>query len=81
LEYQSRLTPTATVSDEDKPKARFVDVADMRGLGQIALPFVGWGTEFVDLDKDDWLVGNRSTLEAAGPAPRQPRSRHFRHCR
>ncbi len=44
----------------------FMDVADMEGLGQIALPFVGWGTEFVDLDADGWLdlvVVNGSTLE------------------
>ena len=45
---------------------RFVDVADMAGLGQIALPMVGWGAEFVDLDADGWLdlvVANGSTFE------------------
>lgn len=53
---------------------RFMDVADRRGLGQIALPFVGWGTEFVDLDQDGWLdllVVNGSTLELEGPRPRR----------
>ncbi len=45
---------------------RFVDSADMVGLGQIALPVVGWGTEFADFDGDGWLdlvVANGSTLE------------------
>jgi tetratricopeptide (TPR) repeat protein len=53
---------------------RFMDLADMRGLGQMSLPYVGWGTEFVDLDGDGWLdlvVANGSTLEAAGPIPRK----------
>jgi tetratricopeptide (TPR) repeat protein len=47
---------------------RFVDSADMVGLGQIALPMVGWGTEFADFDADGWLdliVANGSTVETA----------------
>ena len=57
-----------------KPPVMFVDIADQRGLGQIALPFVGWGTEFVDLDHDGWLdllVVNGSTLEMDGPPPKR----------
>jgi tetratricopeptide (TPR) repeat protein len=53
---------------------RFVDIADRKGLGQIALPFVGWGTEFVDLDHDSWLdllVVNGSTIETDDPPPRK----------
>lgn len=53
---------------------RFVDIADQKGLGQIALPLVGWGTEFADLDQDGWLdllVVNGSTIEAEGPPPRR----------
>jgi tetratricopeptide (TPR) repeat protein len=44
----------------------FVDAADQRGLGQIALDFVGWGTEFFDYDNDgrlDLLVVNGSTFQ------------------
>lgn len=57
-----------------KSPLMFVDIADQKGLGQIALPFVGWGTEFVDLDQDGWLdllAVNGSTLEADGPPPRK----------
>lgn len=52
---------------------RFVDIADQKGLGHVALRFVGWGTEFVDLDQDGWLdllVVNGSTIEADGPSPK-----------
>jgi len=45
---------------------RFADVADQVGLGQVALPMVGWGTEFADFDADGWLdlvVANGSTLQ------------------
>lgn len=60
-----------------KSRLVFVDIADQKGLGQIALPFVGWGTEFVDLDQDGWLdllAVNGSTLEADGPPPKKLQS-------
>jgi Tfp pilus assembly protein PilF len=47
---------------------RFMDLADMKGLGQIALQKVGWGAEFADFDADGWLdlaVANGSTFETA----------------
>jgi len=51
---------------KDTGQLRFTDAADTFGLGQIALPVVGWGTEFLDFDSDGWLdlvVANGSTFE------------------
>ena len=59
---------------QQKYPLRFMDLADQKGLGQIALPYVGWGTEFVDFDGDGWLdlvVANGSTLEEDGPMPKK----------
>ena len=45
---------------------RFMDIADMVGLGQIALDFIGWGTFFFDYDNDgrpDLFVANGSTFQ------------------
>ena len=54
-------------------RLRFVDIADQKGLGQISLPRVGWGSLFADLDHDGWLdlvCVNGNTIEEAGPPPR-----------
>lgn len=61
------VVPTST-GRTARALARFVDAADSVGLGQLSLPMVGWGTEFVDLDADGWLdlvVANGSTFETA----------------
>ena len=66
--------PLVTSTATNKYPLRFMDIADMKGLGQIALPYVGWGTEFVDFDGDGWLdlvVANGNTLEEDGSAPRK----------
>ena len=52
---------------------RFMDNADARGLGYIALQFVGWGAEFADFDADGWVdlaVANGSTFETDDRPPR-----------
>jgi len=33
----------------------FTDVTFQAGLGEITIPFLGWGTEFLDYDNDGWL--------------------------
>jgi tetratricopeptide (TPR) repeat protein len=64
----------ATAQKARTPRLSFTDVADLRGLGQIALAYVSWGAEFVDFDGDGWLdlvVANGNTIEAEGPPPRK----------
>ncbi|MCP3978334.1 MAG: tetratricopeptide repeat protein [bacterium] len=67
--YDSQLANGADGRARPGAPLRFVDVADQRGLGQIALRRIGWGAEFGDLDGDGWLdlvVANGSTMEEDG---------------
>ncbi len=34
--------------------ANFTDVSFQAGLGEVSIPFLGWGTEFIDFDNDGW---------------------------
>jgi enediyne biosynthesis protein E4 len=65
---------TSNITSSTTRSLSFMDIADMTGLGQIGLPYVGWGTEFSDFDCDGWLdlvVANGNTLEFEGPLPRK----------
>lgn len=33
----------------------FTDVTFQAGLGEVSIPFLGWGTSFIDFDNDAWL--------------------------
>jgi hypothetical protein len=52
---------STTFSDEYKPLYRnngnwdFTDVTNSAGIAIPSLPYVGWGTAFVDLNNDGWL--------------------------
>ncbi len=73
-DFNLRPPAGGTSAPTNKYPLRFMDIADMRGLGQIALPYVGWGTEFVDFDGDGWLdlaVANGNTLEDDETSPRK----------
>lgn len=35
--------------------ATFTDVTFQVGLGEVTIPFLGWGTSFLDYDNDGWL--------------------------
>lgn len=34
--------------------SNFTDITFLAGLGEITLPFLGWGTSFIDYDNDGW---------------------------
>lgn len=36
-------------------EANFTDVTFQAGLGEPSIPFLGWGTSFIDFDNDGWL--------------------------
>jgi len=68
--YRSLLLEFRAKGEADPLK--FTDVADMTGLGAIALNVVGWGASFSDFDDDgrlDLLVVNGHTLEEPGGRP------------
>jgi len=62
----SNLAADLTATPGEPNSLRFVDQADRRGLGHVALDFIGWGTSFFDYDKDrrlDLFVANGSTFQ------------------
>jgi tetratricopeptide (TPR) repeat protein len=66
--------PPSNSAAGGKLKLFYMDIADNKGLGQISLSYIGWGTEFFDYDNDGWqdlAVINGSTLEMEGPAPKK----------
>jgi tetratricopeptide (TPR) repeat protein len=66
LYTNQRSGSVASGEPEGQTPLQFMDEADLRGLGQVALDFVGWGTSFFDYDNDgrlDLLVANGSTLQ------------------
>ncbi len=74
--YQSLLAEQKTAARTKggagiaSSELHFTDVAEMRGIGQISLQSIGWGTSFVDFDSDGWLdlaVANGSTFETKDP--------------
>jgi hypothetical protein len=57
---------TSTMKVTPDAPLRFVDEADMAGLGQVALDVIGWGTGFFDFDNDgrlDVFAVNGSTFQ------------------
>jgi hypothetical protein len=60
---------------------RFVDQADLFGLGQIALDVIGWGTGFLDFDNDGWLdlyaVNGSTFQEEKDPSRLVPMRHHL----
>ncbi len=70
--YQSLLSEQKQAG-KAKPELHFTDVGEMRGIGQVSMQSIGWGTSFADFDSDGWLdlvVANGSTFERKDASPR-----------
>jgi hypothetical protein len=64
--YNNQRTQLAIYGSAGQNAVRFIDEADRRGLGQIALDYIGFGTFFFDYDNDgdlDLFVANGSTFQ------------------
>jgi hypothetical protein len=51
----TNFSDDANVLYHNDGEANFTDVTFAAGLGEITLPFLGWGTSFIDYDNDQWL--------------------------
>jgi hypothetical protein len=51
----------STFSDDYNPlyrndgDANFTDISYQMGIAEVTIPFLGWGTSFLDIDNDGWL--------------------------
>ena len=68
--YNSLLTEQTRANAQAAQKApsglHFMDVAELSGIGQVSLRYVGWGAAFTDFDNDGWpdlAVANGSTFQ------------------
>jgi hypothetical protein len=51
----SNFSDDSNVLYHNDGDSNFTDVTFLAGLGEITLPFLGWGTSFIDFDNDSWL--------------------------
>ena len=69
----SRTSPTTSTCSIAITTARSVtDVSFKSGVAQVSIPFLGWGTDFLDYDNDGWLdllVVNGHVYPAADTMP------------
>ena len=56
----SPISPTTSTCSITTTTARtFTDVSFRSGVAQVSIPFLGWGTDFLDYDNDGWLRSAR----------------------
>ncbi len=69
--YSNMLSQLKKSNPNGEHKVKFMDEADRFGLGQIAIDFIGFGTQFFDYNNDgrlDIFVTNGSTFEEQNEA-------------
>ncbi|HEY6802040.1 MAG TPA: CRTAC1 family protein [Pyrinomonadaceae bacterium] len=50
----TNFSDDANVLYHNEGDASFTDVTFQSGLGDVSIPFLGWGTSFIDYDNDGW---------------------------
>jgi enediyne biosynthesis protein E4 len=63
--YENLYSDLTELEVSPREALRFADNAEAKGLGQVALDYVGWGTAFLDFDLDtrlDLVIANGHTL-------------------
>jgi len=64
--YNNLHTEYAEADIQAGSPMNFTDIADQKGVGQIALDYIGWGTALCDFDNDgflDLIISNGSTFQ------------------
>lgn len=53
--HMTNFSDDSNVLYHNDGDANFTDVTFQAGLGEPTIPFLGWGTSFLDFDNDSWL--------------------------
>jgi hypothetical protein len=51
----TNFSDDSNVLYHNEGETNFTDVTFQVGLGEVTIPFLGWGTSFLDFDNDGWL--------------------------
>jgi hypothetical protein len=53
--YQTNFSDDSNTLRHNDGDGNFTDVTYQAGHGELTVPFLGWGTSFIDFDNDGWL--------------------------
>jgi enediyne biosynthesis protein E4 len=53
--HVTNFSDDSNVLYHNEGETNFTDVTFQVGLGEVTIPFLGWGTSFLDFDNDGWL--------------------------